>query len=91
MTVKWMLLGAVLLSLLSLLLYGIDKRRARKGQWRICEAALLTVGFFGGSMGALLGMYLFRHKTRHWYFWAINWVGLALLIVLLWHFGRGGA
>ncbi len=46
------------------LLYGLDKWKARHGRWRIPEAALLLTALSGGSAGALMGMYLFRHKTR---------------------------
>ncbi len=73
--------------MIAFILYGADKRRARKGHWRIPESVLLGFGFFGGSIGALLGMYLFRHKTKHWYFWVVNWAGLALLAVIFWYFG----
>ena len=46
---------------------------------------LLGLGFFGGSVGALAGMQLFRHKTKHWYFWAVNIAGLLWqALVLLW-------
>ncbi len=44
--------------------FGIDKHKAQKGQWRISEKELLFLAFIGGSMGALLGMKYFRHKTR---------------------------
>ncbi|MCD7784137.1 MAG: DUF1294 domain-containing protein [Oscillospiraceae bacterium] len=71
------------MSFVVFVMYGIDKRRAKKGQWRISEKALLTLGFIGGAAGALLGMHLFRHKTRHWYFWAINIAALCLHIILL--------
>jgi uncharacterized membrane protein YsdA (DUF1294 family) len=56
------------LSLLALILYGADKAKAKANAWRISEKTLLGAGFFGGSVGALLGMKLFRHKTKHWYF-----------------------
>ncbi len=49
-------------------MYGVDKRRAVKHQWRISEAALLGIAFCGGSVGALLGMKTFHHKTKHWKF-----------------------
>lgn len=42
-----------------------DKHRARKKQWRIPERILLAIAFSGGSLGSLLGMYIFRHKTKH--------------------------
>ena len=67
----------------------IGKYKAKKGKWRIPEAVLLCVGLLGGSLGALLGMYLFRHKTKHWYFWLFNWLGFVILIVGLWYFARG--
>lgn len=47
---------------------GIDKRKAIKGAWRIPEASLFLAAIIGGSMGSILGMEIFRHKTRHWYF-----------------------
>ncbi len=67
---------AIFWSVVTFLFYGADKRKARKGRFRISEAALLTLGAIGGAAGALAGMRAFRHKTRHWYFWAVN--GLAL-------------
>ncbi len=63
---KTILLAALLLvNLLAFALYGIDKLKAKKGAWRIPESTLLLVAFLGGSLGALLGMELFRHKTKH--------------------------
>lgn len=64
------------LSLSTFLLYGADKRKAKKGAWRIPEKTLLLLGFFGGSMGGLLGMSTFRHKTKHAYFYVVNVIGL---------------
>ena len=46
----------------------LDKRKARKRMWRIPEATLFLIALIGGSIGSIAGMYLFRHKTRHWYF-----------------------
>ena len=63
---KTILLAVLLLvNLLAFALYGIDKLKAKKGAWRIPESTLLLVAFLGGSLGALLGMELFRHKTKH--------------------------
>ena len=58
----------IFFNLLGLILMGIDKHNARKKIWRIPEANLFTVALFGGSLGTTIGMFLFHHKTRHWYF-----------------------
>lgn len=55
----------VLVNALAFLLMLIDKQKARRGAWRISEATLLGVAVMGGSIGGILGMRLFRHKTRH--------------------------
>lgn len=81
MIILIVILAAV--SLAAFIVYGADKSRARRGAWRISEKALLCLSFFGGAAGGLLGMVLFRHKTRHWYFWAVNFLGLAWQIAVL--------
>ena len=53
------------INILAFLVFGLDKWKARKDRWRIPEATLLMLAVAGGSAGALLGMLLFRHKTRH--------------------------
>lgn len=63
-------------SLVAFFCYGRDKSLAKQGKWRISEAKLLRLGFLGGAVGALAGMQFFRHKTKHWYFWAVNIAGL---------------
>ena len=70
-------------SIVAFICYGADKRKARKGRFRISEAALLTLGAIGGAAGALLGMRAFRHKTKHWYFWAVNILALLIHVVLI--------
>lgn len=59
---------------------GIDKKRAIRGAYRISEASLFMVALLGGSMGSILGMQLFRHKTKHWYF---VWGMPAILVIQL--------
>ena len=49
-------------------MYGIDKRKAMKDQWRIPEKTLLLAALIGGSFGAFVGMQVFHHKTKHWKF-----------------------
>ena len=63
-----LLLGYLLMvNLTAFVLMGLDKRRARRERWRIPEKALFLPAVLGGSVGAIAGMYLFRHKTRHRY------------------------
>ena len=57
-----------ILNLLAFFACGWDKHLARQHRWRIPERALLAFAWLGGAAGMLLGMHLFRHKTRHWYF-----------------------
>lgn len=52
------------INLISLAAYGIDKRKAIKGKWRVPESTLITLAVIGGSVGALAGMKLFHHKTK---------------------------
>ena len=56
------------MSLVAFALYGADKRKAKRGQWRIPEKVLLLWSFLGGAIGGSAAMLLFRHKTKHWYF-----------------------
>ena len=60
------------------ILYGIDKYKAKKNQWRISEATLLTMAAIGGSIGAWAGMRLWHHKTMHKKFK----YGIPLIIIL---------
>lgn len=55
----------LIINALAFLLMLLDKYKARKNLWRIPEATLMGVAALGGSIGALLGMYTVRHKTRH--------------------------
>ncbi len=73
--------GAI--SLITLILYGIDKLKAKLGAWRIPEKVLLGFSFFGGGLGGVVAMLLFHHKTRHWYFTAVNIIGLLIQIGVL--------
>ena len=53
------------INILTFLIYGVDKWKAKRDKWRIPEDTLIWLAIAGGSVGALLGMYLFRHKTKH--------------------------
>jgi uncharacterized membrane protein YsdA (DUF1294 family) len=58
----------ILMNVIGLLIMGVDKAKAKKHAWRIPERTLFLVSVLGGSVGTWVGMYLFRHKTKHWYF-----------------------
>lgn len=58
----------IAMNLIAFIAMGIDKKRAKAHAWRIPERTLFLLAAAGGSLGAWLGMYAFRHKTKHWYF-----------------------
>lgn len=58
----------LLINLIGFISMYLDKRKSKKHLWRIPEATLFIIALIGGSIGSLIGMYTFRHKTRHWYF-----------------------
>ena len=55
----------IVINILTFVVYGIDKWKAKQGSWRISEATLLLLAVIGGSIGALLGMQVWHHKTMH--------------------------
>ena len=65
---KYILLYLLLANVAGLMVMFIDKKRAIKGAWRIPEKTLFLFSLIGGSIGTCAGMYLFHHKTKHWYF-----------------------
>ena len=75
---KFVLLWLAVLNLLAFLLCGIDKWKAKKARWRIPETTLLLFAVLGGSIGAWVGMKVWRHKTQHKKF---N-IGIPVIIVL---------
>ncbi len=76
----------VLANLIGFIIMGVDKKRAIRGAWRISEASLFLTALLGGSIGCILGMQYFRHKTKHWYFKygmpAILFLQLAAILLL---------
>lgn len=57
-----------IINLVGFAIMGIDKSKAKRNAWRIPEATLFLVALLGGGIGSTLGMHLFHHKTKHWYF-----------------------
>ena len=72
----------IIINIIAFGMYGIDKQKAIKKQWRIPEAQLLAVAAIGGSAGALLGMQFFHHKTRKWKFRLVVPLILAAQLIL---------
>lgn len=68
----------VVINIAAFAMMGIDKKRAKKHKWRIPETRLFASALMGGGLGAVTGMYFFRHKTKHWYFV----VGMPLIMIL---------
>jgi uncharacterized membrane protein YsdA (DUF1294 family) len=73
----------ILMTAASFLLMGIDKKRAVRKAWRIPERTLLLAAFLGGGIGAFLGMYTFRHKTKHMKFVILLPAAAVLYLLLL--------
>lgn len=69
MIIELIIIGYVLIvNLVGFVIMGVDKKRAIRGAWRISERSLFLTAIIGGSLGCILGMQHFRHKTKHWYF-----------------------
>ena len=76
-----------MMNLIGFAIMGLDKRRAVKKLWRIPESTLFIIALIGGSIGSIIGMKIFHHKTRHRYFVygmpAILLLQIAAVIVLI--------
>lgn len=68
----------IVMNIVGFFAMGMDKWKARKNRWRIPERSLFLMSLIGGSVGTLLGMYVFRHKTKHWYFK----IGMPLILLV---------
>lgn len=70
--------GLLLLNIVTFVLFALDKRKATRGKWRIPEYVLLGLAAVGGSIGALMAMQLFHHKTQKKLFF----IGIPIVLVL---------
>lgn len=66
-----------ILNFITFIVFGLDKLKAKKHKWRIKVSTLLCLCFLGGSLGGLIGMYTFRHKTKQKYFT----IGVPLMLI----------
>ena len=78
----------VLMAVMSVFLFammGLDKGKARRGKWRVSEKTLFVFALLGGALGGTAGMFLFRHKTKHWTFrLGFPLLAAAQLALLVW-------
>lgn len=85
--ISYIVIYLAAINLTGLIVMGIDKLKARKRAWRIPESTLFVIALIGGSLGTTIGMHLFRHKTRHWYFLygmpAILLIQIAIVVLLM--------
>ena len=89
---KYFLLYLLLINAAAFVLMLVDKVKAKKNRWRISERTLMLSAVLGGSVGALLGMYTFRHKTKHIKFTlGVPAILIAQLALALWLFLKIGA
>ncbi len=75
---KILIIYFIIINLVTFFVFGIDKRKAIKQKWRISEFTLIMLCVIGGSFGGLLGMKVFRHKTKHSKFY----IGVPLIIII---------
>lgn len=68
MIYQYLSIYIVIMSLIGYISMWSDKKKAIKGKYRIPEKTLFLIAILGGSIGSILGMQKFRHKTKHWYF-----------------------
>lgn len=85
--ISYLVIYLAIINLTGFAVMGIDKLKARKRAWRIPESTLFVIAIIGGSLGTTIGMHLFHHKTRHWYFLygmpAILFMQIALVVLLM--------
>lgn len=80
--IKLLIAYLLIMNIAGIIIMAIDKSKARHHAWRIPEKSLFGVSLLGGSLGTWAGMYIFRHKTKHWYF-VIGMPAIFVLHVLL--------
>jgi uncharacterized membrane protein YsdA (DUF1294 family) len=79
---KYILAYFLIINIAAYIIMGIDKKRSKNSKWRIPERELFTLFLLGGSIGGLLGMNVFKHKTKHWYFkWGLPIIILVQLLI----------
>ena len=75
---NWIIIYLILINILSFITFGIDKYKAKKNYYRISLFTLFTISFLGGSLGGIIAMYIFHHKTNKNYFV----IGLPMILIM---------
>ncbi len=78
------ILYILLINIVAYLAMWWDKRKASQREWRVAEATLYILGFLGGVLGIITGMFRFRHKTQKRSFQAITILGLIVSLIIYW-------
>ncbi|MBS5369782.1 MAG: DUF1294 domain-containing protein [Longibaculum muris] len=65
---KLLLIYLVIMNVIGFIMMAVDKYKAKHHAWRINEKSFFLISLIGGSLGTIIGMYTFHHKTKHWYF-----------------------
>ena len=85
---KYLVIYLIVMNIIGFFIMAIDNHKAKKHAWRIPEKMLFLASLVGGSIGTWAGMYVFRHKTKHWYFVIGMPLILVLHVVLILHFTK---
>ena len=89
MTTQLIIIYLIAINVITFLVYGIDKWKAKRSKWRIPEATLLGLAVIGGSIGAWLGMKVWHHKTMHKKFqFGIPLILIIQLAIVIWLYSR---
>lgn len=76
----------IAINIITFIIWGIDKFKATQHQWRIPEKTFFALIIFGGAIGGLAGMSVFRHKTRKLYFWILGIVFVIVHAIIVFQF-----
>ena len=79
---RYFIIYLVIINIIAFLAMYIDKRKAKYGKWRIPEQSLFILALIGGSIGAIIGMYTFRHKTKKLRF-SVGFPAILVLQIIL--------
>lgn len=82
---KYLYIWLIIINIITFAVFGIDKKKAIDGKFRIKELTLFVLSLLGGSLGGLIAMHTFHHKTRKWYFkFGIPLILIAWVAMIAW-------